>query len=62
MVSPLAKIGLIVVAAIALQFFIGAALGDDNHEAWSRPLRFALLFVVLFPVLYWWEKRKEERD
>jgi len=56
------RIGLIVGGGLALQFLLGALLGDDGHEAWSRPLGFALVFMVVFPIVYWRQKRKAERE
>ena len=49
----------IVIVALA-GFLIGYFLGDDGHEAWSRPLGFAVVFAILFPLLYRREKRKGE--
>jgi hypothetical protein len=56
---PLAFVGLLFVAALALQIVLGL-LGDDNGEEWRRPLLFGGLFLVLFPVLYRREKRRRQ--
>jgi cytochrome c oxidase subunit IV len=61
-VSLLAKIAWVLVAVLAYQVLVGLVVGDDGHEAWSRPLIFAILFPILLVYFYWRSKRGDDSD
>lgn len=59
--SSLAKIAWVLVAVLVYQILIGLFVADDDHEVWSRPLIFVILFSI-FLAYYWWRHKRGTGD
>jgi hypothetical protein len=60
--SQTAKVAWMVAAALLGLILVGAFLGDDESDAWVRPVIFLILFPIIFGYIYWREKRKGDSD